>query len=245
MNVLWLMAGGNDAFERAGFPYPKNLVEIAGRALIEHVVDGFASVKRLTDSRIYVIGNDEDRRFHTASVIRLLDPGARVIKAPGSTAGAACTALLACAGIDNDSPLLIVNGDIVVRSDIASALEEFSQRDLDGGVIVFDDVHPRWSYVRVDDREMIVEAAEKRPISRLATAGVYYFRRGADYVESAKSMIRKQAAIDGRFYVCPCYNEMVLAGKSLGIHRIERSDYFSLATPQGVEDFERALTGNP
>ena len=54
---------------------------------------------------------------------------------------------------------------------------------MDGGVIVFDSVHPRWSFVRVDKAGFVIETAEKRPISRLATAGFYYFRRGADFVD--------------------------------------------------------------
>lgn len=49
----------------------------------------------------------------------------------------------------------------------------------------------------------MVEAAAQRPISREATAGVYWFRRGGDFLDGAMAMIRKDAAVDGRFYVCP------------------------------------------
>ena len=235
------MAGQSRLFDEAGFRYPKNLVEIAGSPLVERFVDSVATIFPRSDARVFLINEDEDRRYHTGSVISLLDPAATVIKSKGTTAGAACTALLASEWITNDQPLLIMNGDILLLCGLSEAIESFQARDLDGGVMVFDGVHPRWSYVRVDEDDRVVEAAEKRPISRLATTGVYYFRQGIDFVESAKAMIRKDASVDGSFYVCPCYNEMVLAGKNIGVFRVERDCYHSLATPQGVEDYERFL----
>ena len=35
----------------------------------------------------------------------------------------------------------------------------------DAGVITFESVHPRWSYVRLDSENRVTETAEKRPIS--------------------------------------------------------------------------------
>ena len=63
-------------------------------------------------------------------------------------------------------------------------------------MVTFRSLHPRYSYMLVDDNGLIVEAAEKRPISRHATAGFYWYRRGADFVQSAQDMIRKDAHVD-------------------------------------------------
>jgi hypothetical protein len=109
-------------------------------------------------------------------------------------------------------------------------------------VLVFEGVHPRWSYVRVDDAGLVIEASEKRPISRLATAGVYWFARGRDFVDAAMAMIRKDASVDGRFFVCPAFNEMVLANKRIGIHQLDRNAYHSLHDPQAIPRFEGSLT---
>ena len=56
--------------------------------------------------------------------------------------------------------------------------------------------------------------AEKQPISRNATAGLYYFRRGVDFVRGAERMLFKNASFSGEFYVAPVYNELILAGKA-------------------------------
>lgn len=237
MNILVLLAGDSQRFEEAGYSFPKNLVEIDGQSLVEHVL---AQLTPLADrSRIIcLVREDEDRRFHTADVIRLISPAATVLTVAGLESGAACTALLAIEHLVREEPLLVFNGDQLIRRDLSSVVEEFERRDLDGGTIVFHAVHPRWSYVRLDDEGLVVEAAEKRPISTHATAGAYWYRRAGDFVDAVMDMIRKDARVDGRFFVCPAYNEMILQQKRIGVAAIERSEYHSFATPQGVRKYE-------
>jgi len=240
MKTILLAAGGSDAYADAGYYYPKNLIEIAGRPVIQHVIDGLGGAAR--DHRLLaMIRRDENMRFHTGRVVRLLEPTATVLEVD-TTSGAACTALLAIEHIVEDEPLLLVNGDQVILDDIATIVAGFAGGQLDGGVIVFEGVHPRWSYVRVDDAGIVIEASEKRPISRLATAGAYWFARGRDFVECAMAMIRKDANVGGVFYVCPTINEMVLRNRRVGIHLIERASYHSLHDPQALTAFEQHLT---
>lgn len=128
-------------------------------------------------------------------------------------------------------------------TDLSKVVDDFRRRRLDAGTIVFESIHPRWSFVRLGEEDLIVEAAEKRPISRWATAGFYYFRRGIDFVAAATMSIRKDAQVAGQFYVCPTFNELILQQARIGIFRIDRSAYRSLATPQNVEEYEAYLSG--
>jgi dTDP-glucose pyrophosphorylase len=241
MRLVALMAGDSGAFEVAGHPYPKNLVEIDGLPLVQRVVENVMPVVEVASAAVFLVQADEDRQFHTADVIRLLVPDADVIEVPHLDSGAACTALHAIARIARDESLLVVNGDQILDANLAAVVAEFEARDLDAGVITFDAVHPRWSYVRCGEDGLVVEAAEKRPISRLATAGVYWYRRGGDFVEAIMAMIRKDASVDGRFFVCPAFNELVLRGMRIGTLHIDRSEYHSLATPRGVASYEEVV----
>ena len=246
MNLLILMAGPSDRFREAGFAFPKNLIELEGQPLIQHVIENLRTLRRGGDGRaILALRRDENLRHHTDMVARLLAPDALVCEVGEKIAGAACSALLAISHIDNDQPLVIANGDQIICADLAAAIAAFTERELDGGIVVFDDVHPRWSFVRTDENGLVVEAAEKRPISRLATAGFYYFARGRDFVRAAKRMILKDASVDGLFYVCPAYNELLLENARIGIHLIPRNAYFSLATPQGVQAYTEFLKAHP
>ena len=239
MNILVPMAGPEDAFTEAS-PFGKCLMEIDQKPLIEHVVQNLAAIPPARF--IFVIRKEDVRRFHLDDVLRLLRPEATIIVADAPTAGAACTALLASASIDNDEPLIIANGDQILAADLGAIVQGFTTRSLDGGLIVFDAVHPRWSYVRVNADGMVVEAAEKRPISRHASAGFYYFRRGRDFVSATKEMIRKNDAVNGAFFVCPVYNQLILQNAQIGIFEIPSESYHSLGTPRGVDAYQERLT---
>lgn len=242
MNLLFLLAGDSKPFEEQGYLYPKYLVEIEGKPLVQHVIEQSSVAGPIR--HVCVIRKEEAERFHFESVLKLLIPDVEIFIAEGMTKGAACTALLAVEAIDNDEPLLIVNGDQVVDVALNEVVASFQQRCLDGGIVTFDSVHPRWSYVRLDDDNFVIEAAEKRPISRHATAGLYYFARGKDFVAAAKEMIRKDAHVGDAYYVCPAYNEMLLAQMRIGTWPIARGRYFPLATPQGVHAYEEYLKKN-
>ena len=239
MNILVPMAGPDEAFREKGYGPTKNLTELDRKPLVQHVYENLATLR---DARfLFVVRRDEVARFHLDGILHLLDPSCVVIVAEGATAGAACTALLAIEHIRNDEPLIIANGDQVLLTDLQAAVDDFQARNLDGGIITFDAVHPRWSYVRIDERGFVVEASEKRTISRHATAGFYYFRRGRDFVDAATDMIRKDANVGGGFYVCPVYNQMILRQAKIGIHPVPVDAYYSLATPQGVPPYEAYL----
>jgi dTDP-glucose pyrophosphorylase len=241
MRLLVLMAGDSGLFEVGGARYPKNLVEIDGEPLVQRVIEGLQPLIDVADQSIFMIREEEQRRHHTGDVIRLLLPNADVISVPTLESGAACTALHAIGHIARDESLLVVNGDQVVEADLAGIVADFASRGHDAGVVTFDAVHPRWSYVRTGTDGLVVEAAEKRPISRLATAGVYWFARGGQFIDGAMSMIRKDASVEGAFYICPVFNELVLGGARVGTHHIERDRYHSLASMHGVDGYEQHL----
>jgi dTDP-glucose pyrophosphorylase len=241
VKVLVLAAGDSGRFEEAGHVWPKNLIEIDALPLIERVVECLRPLLDAGAEPIFVVRRSEDDAFHTADVLRLLVPDATVVLVPDLESGAACTALLAIEEIAIEEPLLIYNGDQIVDADLATIVAGFQERALDGGVVVFHAVHPRWSYVRTGPDGLVIEAAEKRPISTLATAGTYYFARGGGFLEATMAMIRKDANVNGRFFVCPAYNELVLRQARIGVHEIDRTAYFSLATPQGVAAYEEHL----
>lgn len=241
LQILLLMAGSSQSFQDAGFTFPKNLIEINDRPLAEQVITSLFEGEEIENKLICVIRRDENQRFHTGQVIHLVRPDAEIIEVRGNTSGAACTALLAIDSLVPEAPLIILNGDQVIDGGIWKAIASFQERSADGGTIVFDAVHPRWSFVRTNEKGWVVEAAEKRPISRMATAGAYYFKRAELFLKGATEMIKKDAHVNGLFFVCPIFNELILQQLNIATYRIARESYHSLATPAGVEEYTSYL----
>ena len=80
--------------------------------------------------------------------------------------------------IDTEESLVIVNGDQLIDAELKSVVREFQAASLDGGIIVFHDVHPRWSFVKCDADGLVIEAAEKRPIKQLGDCRVLLLQVG-------------------------------------------------------------------
>jgi dTDP-glucose pyrophosphorylase len=109
-------------------------------------------------------------------------------------------------------------------------------KNVDGAILVFKSLHPKWSYAKVDANDYVVEVAEKKVISDLATVGVYYWRRGSDYIKYAKNMIKKNIKTNGEFYVCPVFNEAILEKKRIKVAHVD--NMWGLGTPEDLNYFK-------
>lgn len=240
MNILIPMAGAT-SFDSAEYRYPKPLIEINGKPMVELVVE---CLERLQCKKrfIFVVNALDCQKYHLDSVLRLItDNQGIVIQLEKDTRGAACSALMAIDHINNDDPLLISSSDHIFEYDLNLALSEFDRKAVDAGAVCFDSVHPKWSFVRLDENNKITETAEKRPLSRNAIAGLYYFRKGRDFVRAAMRSIEKDASVNGSYYVAPTLNELVLEGKNLEIYQIPASTYHNFYSPHKIKEYEDRL----
>lgn len=232
MKVLLLAASGI----QGGDSYPLMLEELDGVPLIEHVIE---SCRKINNSEIIVTLREEDsRRYSLGRILHILDPSIAVLEIDNQTAGAACTALLAIDQIDTEEELLILSVNELIDVDFGKVVEHFALTGLSAGTIVFPSVHPRYSYVKLDDSGNVVQAEEKQTISHTATAGFYWFKSGKLFVDSVMRMILKGASVEGNYYICPSLNEVILAGGTVGAFPIELEKYHPLKNDRQVDRFE-------
>lgn len=233
------MAGKSQYFSENEFPFPKPLLEIGPKTVIEHVITNLSSIAQNVQF-IFVVNSGDCRKFHLDSTLNLLTGHkCKIVRLENETKGAACSALMAVSHIANDNPLIISNSDQIFTIGLQNLIRNFEGAD--AGVITFDSVHPRWSYVRLNENQRVVETAEKRPISRQAIAGLYYFKKGQDFVDSAMSMIQKDSSVNGSFYISPTLNEMILKGKVITTASVDTHDYHTFYTPVKIKEYESQL----
>ena len=237
MNIIIPIAGANKA--NGETEYIKSLQEIERKTVLQYVFESLQSVE--AKHFIVVLKKADADKYHLDNIARLLRPETEIVVAENETMGAACTCMLAVDKLDMDEPLLITGSDQILLEPPERILEDFQARDLDGGVAIFDDIHPRWSYVKLDENDRVIEAAEKRPISRDAVAGFYYYKKASFFFEAAKEMIRKNANVNGQFFLCPAYNEMILKQQTIGVYRVRKEQYYSFSHASGMKAYEAYL----
>ena len=229
MNILILMAGAAADFEEKGHSYPKYLLEIQNKPMIQRIIE---SLENVGDNITCIIRKQDQEKYYLADTLKILCPKCKVIELAGDTKGAVCTALFAIDEINNDQELLILNGDQLIKRDISEAIADFRAKNLDGGLVTMNAVNPNYSTVLLDENNYVVQTSEKRPISPMASTGCSYYKRGADFVKSSFAVIQKDVNTQGKYYISSTFNEMILNHKRVGIFEIPKKDYISFANYQ-------------
>lgn len=231
LQVLIPMAGAGSRFAQAGYTFPKPLIAVGNKPMIQVAVENLGA----TGKHIFVVQREHCSRFALPYMLPLISPGCEIVRIDGVTQGAACTTLLAREKLDGNLPLLIANSDQFVDWDAADFYRQMAHSDADGAILTFRSTHPKWSYVRPGPDGFVQEVAEKRPISNVATVGVYYWRRACDYLHYADQMISADERVNGEFYVAPVYNRAIQAGKKIVMYDVHRM--WSLGTPEDLQQF--------
>jgi dTDP-glucose pyrophosphorylase len=231
LNVLIPMAGAGSRFEQAGYTFPKPLIEVNGKPMIEVVVNNL----NIEAHYIFLVQKEHYEKYNLKYLLNLIAPDCDIVQVDGITEGAACTTLLASKLIDNENPLLIANSDQYINWNSNECMYAFDADTIDGGILTFKSHHPKWSYVEVGETGFVTKVAEKQVISDNATVGIYYWKKGKEYVKYAQQMIDQNVRVNNEFYVCPVYNQAILDNKKIRIKEVKKM--WGIGTPEDLKYF--------
>ncbi|HMB91094.1 MAG TPA: glycosyltransferase family 2 protein [Rhodothermales bacterium] len=235
MNIVMPMAGRGSRFVEVGITTPKPLIDVQGQPMYAWAME---SLPLNLARRVIFICQDEHLqssglRKDIETRYAQLDPV--IIGLDHITEGQACTVLMARDYIDTQEPLLIYNADTYCRTALATTLPGLSP-EVDGLIGVFKALGDKWSFARLGEDGRVLETAEKRRISEWATTGLYFFRRGEDFVRHADAMIAADERQNGEFYVAPVYNRLIAEGGEVRVD--PASEVWVLGTPEDLAQFE-------
>ena len=229
LTVLIPMAGAGSRFQQAGYTFPKPLIDVKGKPMIQLVVENL----NIKANYVYVVQKEHREKYNLDTLLNLITPDCKIVEVDGITEGAACTALLAKEYINKDTPLFFANSDQFVEWDSNEFLYKMNETNADGGIVSFRATHPKWSFAKVDDKGLVTEVAEKNPISDVATVGYYYWKKGSDFVKYAEDMIEKDIRVNNEFYVCPVFNQAIEDCKEIRTFDIPKM--WGLGTPEDLK----------
>jgi len=231
LNVLVPMAGAGSRFAQQGYTFPKPLIEVNGKPMIQVVVENL----NIEAHYIFIVQQEHYEKYNLKYMLNLIAPGCDIVQVNGITEGAASSTLLAKNYINNDSPLLIANSDQYVEWNSNECMYTFTADEIDGGIVTFNSTHPKWSYALLGDDGFVSEVAEKKVISNKATVGIYYWKTGSDYVKYAEQMINNNIRVNNEFYVCPVFNQAIADNKKIKIKPID--NMWGIGTPEDLNYF--------
>lgn len=91
MNVLIPMAGAGSRFEKAGYTFPKPLIEVNGKPMIQTVVENL----NIDAKHVFIVQKEHYEKYNLQYLLNLISPDCEIVQVDGMTEGAACTTLLA------------------------------------------------------------------------------------------------------------------------------------------------------
>jgi NDP-sugar pyrophosphorylase family protein len=232
-NILIPMGGKGKRFRDAGYQITKPLIDVNGKPMIQRVIENL----NLDWKFIFLVSDCDEKEYKISEKLASYCNASEVIIEDSTKRlGAAGACLLAEDLINNDDELLTANSDQLMEWDSNNFIDKMHSLNADGGIVTFTELekNPKWSFAKVLDNK-VVEVAEKKVISDRATVGVYYFKRGSEFVSGLKQMISKNIRINNEFYVCPVFNELISIGKN--IHEYPIETFHGIGVPEDLEKY--------
>lgn len=238
MNIVIPLAGKDPILEKAGLFKP--LIDIGGRPLIIRCTESFPDLFNPGKNRmVFIVLQEHERKFSVSARLKALYTGSEVRVVPQLTEGAAATVLSVKEIIDSPEELAIYLADIYFQADLYSNIQRCRKENLAGFIPCFPSSNKKYSYAVQGKDGFVSKVAEKEVISSNASAGFYFFSHGSDFVQAADEMIRKDIRVNGLFYICPVYNQLLPMKKKV---LLAQANYlFGLGNVAEIKAFKKSL----
>ena len=235
MKVILPVAGKGTRLRPHTFTKPKSLVRVAGKTVLQHVIDGLAKV----EVEEYIIITDKNGNI----IKQYVDEHYPDIKCTYVTQ----TELLGPAhAVSLASPRIMEGDDVLVVFNDTLFVTELTRihhlcADLDGLIYSKEVEDYKRFGVNVMKDGVIVDMVEKpdKPISKLAQVGLYYMKDGHLFMKYINRAIKENLRTKGEFYLPEVFKLMIKDGLKLGAPEIE--EWLDCGKPETLLSTNRYL----
>ena len=233
------MAGLGTRMRPHTWSKPKPLIHLAGRSVLDYVLDQFRTLPRFDSAEFalilgpnqqdqvapYVLRHHGEKRVHyyLQEVMKGQSPALYLARE-----------LLT-------GPMLMSFSDTLIETDLSHLDEE----QLDGIAWVKRVPDPRrFGVAELDDSGIITRLVEKPQDmdNNLVLVGFYYFRRGEALMEAIEEQMAKEISLKGEFFLVDAINVMIQNGARM---RVEPVDvWLDAGKPDALLETNRYLLAN-
>ncbi len=235
MKLILPVAGKGARLRPHTFTKPKSLVRVAGKTVLQHVLDSFKDIEIeefvvITDENRHIIEEYIGRHYPKLNVTYITQT---------ELLGPAHAVWLASPRINEGDDVLVVFNDTLFVTDLTK-IQELSE-GLDGLIYSKEVDDPSRFGVNVMKDNLIVDMVEKpdEPISRLAQVGMYYLKDGRAFMDYINRTIEENRKVKGEFYLPEVFKLMIDDGFKLGAPVIE--EWLDCGKPETLLQTNRFL----
>lgn len=240
MKIVIPMAGKGKRFN--DYLFPKPLIEIDGKPMIEHVINYFPKNSEF----IFLCSQEHIEKTFMEDILKRLAPNSRIIVIPDEyLKGPAYTSIASFDFIRDDEEVIVNYCDFIQIWDFYEFINKVRAVKPHGAIISFRGFHPSslgdtyYAYLKVNENNIIEEVREKKSFSEdrmkdFASTGTYYFASGNLFKKYVKDLISNpDNSVNGEFYMSLPYNLMIKGGLNVLNHEVEK--FICLGTPRDYE----------
>lgn len=235
MKLILPVAGKGTRLRPHTFTKPKSLVRVAGKTVLQHVLDGLNKI----DIDEFIIITDENGHIIKKYIERNYPDLNATYITQTELLGPAHAVSLASPRIKEDDDVLVVFNDTLFVTDLTRIPSLC--RDFDGLIYSKEVEDPKRFGVNVMKDNIIVDMIEKpdEPVSNLAQVGMYYMKNGRTFMEYINRTIKENLRVKGEFYLPEVFKLMIKDGFKLGAPEIE--EWLDCGKPETLLQTNRFL----
>ena len=217
MNVIIPMAGKGTRLRPQTLSTPKPLIEIAGKSIIERIIDLVIQKSTINIQKIGFIIERPDRNIETMLKNLLSTKNIEhEVFYQGEARGTAHA--IYCANNMLNGPTLIAFSDTIFDTNLDFDVES------DACILVKEVEDPSaFGVVKLNNAGYITDFIEKpqNPTSNLAIVGVYYFKDGADLKKEIKNLLNNNIILNGEYQITTALENLKNKNFQFSINRIK------------------------
>lgn len=235
MKLILPVAGKGTRLRPHTFTKPKSLVRVAGKTVLQHVLDGLNKI----DIDEFIIITDENGHIIQKYIERNYPDLNATYITQTELLGPAHAVSLASPRIKEGDDVLVVFNDTLFVTDLTRI--PALCRDFDGLIYSKEVEDPKRFGVNVMKDNIIVDMIEKpdEPVSNLAQVGMYYMKNGRTFMEYINRTIKQDLRVKGEFYLPEVFKLMIKDGFRLGAPEIE--EWLDCGKPETLLQTNRFL----
>jgi dTDP-glucose pyrophosphorylase len=237
MNIIIPLGGKGERFKNEGYLDPKPLIKVLDKEILFHVIDNLNLNKN--NYKVFIIYNKDLDDYNFKNIICTNYPKITLIQLEHDTKGAAETIYIGLTEIIKNhkfyNKTLLIDGDTFYTDDIITKFNE-SKNNCVFYTKNYDKL-PLFSYIAIDDKNIIKEIREKVKISDNANTGAYAFNNIKQLYHYAKNIVDDDIRFNGECYTSCIIHVMIKNSLPFMGIELDNDNVHVLGTPKQVDEF--------